>query len=132
VDVPVPALAGFEIVLEVRIALGGAAHCRDRVVGERRTAEVRVDDHPGRVHDRPERAAGGVREPGHERLLDRLRGRTDPTPEHRLPDPFEIRADGLHHRSPPEPGEQPGPIRRLEEPVRLRQLAKLAERRRVA
>ncbi len=50
-----PALAVLEAVLEVRVALSRARDGRPGLVGERRAAEVRVDDHAGRVEHAPQR-----------------------------------------------------------------------------
>ena len=52
------ALAAREVVLEVRVAARRLGHARERRLGERRAAEVRVDDHAGRVQHA---AAGSAR-----------------------------------------------------------------------
>ena len=45
------AAAGGEVELEVRVAAGDGVGCCQRLAGERRAAEVGVDDDAGRVHD---------------------------------------------------------------------------------
>ena len=50
-----PRDAGRQVELEVRVAARGLAHVVERSFGERRTTEVRVDDHAGRVEHAPER-----------------------------------------------------------------------------
>ena len=48
---PRTARPGCEVVLEVRIAARGVLDALERKRGEGRTAQVRVDDHAGRVQD---------------------------------------------------------------------------------
>ena len=55
---------GGEVVLEVRVTAAGLDHAIEGGLGERRPAEVRVHDHPGRVQHAPER-----RLPGRSELL---------------------------------------------------------------
>ena len=50
-----PARPGRQVELEVRVAARRLAHVVERGLGERRAAEVRVDDDAGRVQDAPER-----------------------------------------------------------------------------
>ena len=54
VILPRPARAGAQVVLEVRVAARDLVDPRDRLLGERSAAEVRVHDHAGRVEDAPE------------------------------------------------------------------------------
>ena len=49
-----PARAVLERVLEVRVAGADLVHALERRARQRRTAEVRVHDHPGRIHDAAE------------------------------------------------------------------------------
>src|SRR5438093_10611705 len=49
------ALAGVEVELQVRVTLRDRGHRLDRLIRQRRAAEVRVDDDAGRVDDRPQR-----------------------------------------------------------------------------
>ena len=58
--VPGAARAGREVELEVRVALGGARHGLAAAGGQRRAAEVRVEDHAGRVDHPPQPGLGGV------------------------------------------------------------------------
>jgi hypothetical protein len=53
VALPRAACAAREVVLEVGIAARRVAHSREGLVGERRTAEVRVRDHACRVDHSP-------------------------------------------------------------------------------
>ncbi len=55
VVLPRPARAGVEVELEVRVAAADLDGALQRGPGERRPAEVRVDDHARRVEDSPER-----------------------------------------------------------------------------
>ena len=55
VGLPRAALAGLEVELEVRVRPADLHHPLERGSRERRPAEVRVDDHAGRVEDPPQR-----------------------------------------------------------------------------
>ena len=63
VRVPMAALAGLEVVFEIRIAGGDFGRARNRFGSERRPAEVRVHDHSGRVDDRTKRRGEAGVEP---------------------------------------------------------------------
>ena len=52
-----------EVELEVGVAARALDRPRERRLGERRPAEVRVHDHAGRVQHAPERRAPRLREP---------------------------------------------------------------------
>jgi hypothetical protein len=58
------ARSGREVVLEVRVATRRLPHVLERGVGERRAAEVRVDDDAGRVQHPPQRRRPSTRELG--------------------------------------------------------------------
>ena len=70
---PRPARAGLEVVLEVRVAAADLDDALERGPGERRPAEVRVDDHAGRVEHAPQRRAREPLELG-ARGLDEIAG----------------------------------------------------------
>ena len=65
------ARARVEVVLEVRVAAADLDDAVERRLRERRAAEVRVDEHAGRVEHAPQRGPGGRGELG-ERGLDEV------------------------------------------------------------
>ena len=54
VVLPRPARSGREVVLEVRVAAPDLKRAFERSLGQRRAAQVRVDDHAGRVERTPQ------------------------------------------------------------------------------
>ena len=68
-----PRAPGLEVVLEVGVAPADLDDAVERGLGERGAAEVRVDQHAGRVEHAPQRRPAARRELG-ERCLDEVAG----------------------------------------------------------
>jgi hypothetical protein len=91
VNVPPPARAGLDVVLEVRVALRERRDAIGRGGGEGSPAKIRVDHDAGRVDDAPERgrlfSLEAFRDPrldGRRRVVDDVAGAEAPADRVRL------------------------------------------------